>query len=305
MITRREVLKMPAVVIAARQSALPSGACDCHIHVIGDSAKFPFVPERVYTPEPATASASAAFHRSLGTTRTVVVTPSVYGSNNACTLDALATLGASARGVAVIDDKTTAAAMQDMERAGIRGIRINLETAGQTDPAIGRARLQAAIDRLRGSRWHIQLFTRPSVIAGIADLVEAAPMPIVFDHFGGAQAAAGMNQPGFDALLRVVKSGRAYVKISGAYRVSTQAPDYPDVRPMAEALIAANPDRILWGTDWPHVDSAVVPGRSATTVVPHLKIDDAGLLRQLFVWTPDAATRRKILVDNPARLYGF
>ena len=111
----------------------------------------------------------------------------------------------------------------------------SLTLAGRIDLA-GHARLQAAIDRLRGSRWHIQLFTRPSVIAGIADLVEAAPMPIVFDHFGGAQAAAGMNQPGFDALLRVVKSGRAYVKISGAYRVSTQAPDYPDVRPMAEAL---------------------------------------------------------------------
>jgi predicted TIM-barrel fold metal-dependent hydrolase len=125
---------------------------------------------------------------------------------------------------------------------------------------------------------------------------------VVFDHFGGAQAAAGVDQPGFSDLLALVKSGKVYVKISGAYRASKLGPDYPDAAPLARALIAANADRIVWGTDWPHPNSE---GGSTTKVSPLFQIDDGRLLNQLPVWAPDAAVRRKILVDNPARLYGF
>jgi predicted TIM-barrel fold metal-dependent hydrolase len=273
--------------------------------VVGDSRRFPFAAERVYTPAPASATDAIAFHRTLGTTRTVVVQPSVYGTDNSCLVDALAQLGSTARGVAVIDDKTPDATLDGLHRAGVRGIRINLETAGQTDPNVGRARLQAGTVRLGRRDWHIQIFTRPSVIERIEDLVQASRIPVVFDHFGGTQAAGGVDQPGFQALLRLVRAGRAYVKISGAYRVSTQGPDYADVAPLAKSLIAANPDRILWGSDWPHVNSTPGPGQSASEVLAHLRIDDGRLLNQLGVWAPDAGLRRKILIDNPARLYSF
>jgi predicted TIM-barrel fold metal-dependent hydrolase len=127
----------------------------------------------------------------------------------------------------------------------------------------------------------------------------------VFDHFGGARAALGTAQPGFEALLALVRSGKAYVKISGAYRSSTARPDYADVTPLAKALIAANLQRILWGSDWPHPDSSTVAGRKKTDIAPLLPIDDGRVLNQLAVWAPDTAQRKTILVDNPARLYGY
>jgi predicted TIM-barrel fold metal-dependent hydrolase len=136
-------------------------------------------------------------------------------------------------------------------------------------------------------------------------LVAASPVPVVFDHFGGAEAALGVEQPGFSDLLALVKSGKAYVKISGAYRASKLAPDYPDAAPLARALTAANPERIVWGTDWPHPNSVTPPGNKPTDLTPLFQIDDGRLLNQLPVWAPDAAIRKTILVDNPARLYGF
>jgi predicted TIM-barrel fold metal-dependent hydrolase len=143
------------------------------------------------------------------------------------------------------------------------------------------------------------------VIDRLADQISTSPVPIVIDHFGGAQGSLGVRQPGFDALLELVRTGNAYVKISGSYRSSVQAPDYPDVAPLAKALIAANPQRILWGTDWPHPDSARVAGRKATDKAPLLQIDDGRVFNQLAVWEPDPARRTIILVTNPARLYGF
>jgi predicted TIM-barrel fold metal-dependent hydrolase len=207
--------------------------------------------------------------------------------------------------VAVIDEKTSESDLDVMGQAGVRGIRINLSTVGQDDPAIGRRRLQSSIDRMKRRSWHIQMYTSPAVIAGIKDLVQASPVPVVFDHFGGAECALGMQQPGFADLVELVKAGKAYVKISGAYRASTKAPDYADVAPFAKALIAANADRIVWGSDWPHPNSNPPPGRSATDLTPVFQVDDGRLLNLLAVWAPDAAVRKKILVDNPARLYGF
>jgi predicted TIM-barrel fold metal-dependent hydrolase len=192
-----------------------------------------------------------------------------------------------------------------MQQEGFRGIRLNLATGGINDPNVGRARFTAAVERMKARGWHVQLYTTLPMITAIKDLVAAAPVPAVFDHFGGAQAELGVSQPGFSDLLDLVKSGKAYVKISGAYRASKQAPDYPDVVPLAKALIAANPDRIVWGTDWPHPDSVTPPGHKVTDVTPLLQIDDGRLLNQLAVWAPDAAIRKTILVDNPARLYGF
>jgi len=282
---------------------VPAGACDCHTHIHGDPAKFPFFAGRVYTPETALPEEMAALHKALRMQRVVIVTPSVYGTDNSATLYGMKARGANARGVAVIDDRTPASELDAMGRAGVHGIRLNLATGGGNDPSVGRERFQVAAERVKSRNWHVQMYTNLAVISSIKDLVAASPVPVVFDHFGGAQAALGTQQPGFADLLELVRSGKAYVKISGAYRASKLAPDYADAAPLAKALIAANPERIVWGTDWPHPNSS--SGRPPAEVTPLFQIDDARLLNQLPAWAPDAAVRRKILVDNPAKLYAF
>jgi predicted TIM-barrel fold metal-dependent hydrolase len=282
---------------------VPADACDCHTHIHGDPAKFPFFSGRVYTPEQALPEEQAALHRALHIKRVVIVTPSVYGTDNSATLYGMEARGKDARGVAVIDDKTSDAELDKMGAAGMRGIRLNLATGGTNDPNVGRQRFQAAADRMKARNWHVQMYTNLVVISGIKDLVMNSPVPVVFDHFGGAQADKGLDQPGWSDLVELVKSGKAYVKISGAYRASTKGPDYPDVAPFAKALIAANSDRIIWGTDWPHPDSS--SGRPPSEISPLFQIDDGRLLNELPVWAPDAAVRKKILVDNPVRLYSF
>ena len=279
---------------------IPRGACDCHVHVF-DPERFPYANERVYTPPTASLADLGELQAALHFDRVVIVQPSVYGTDNSCTLDAIRRLGARGRGVAVIDKSTGAGALDDMAAAGIRGVRLNFETAGETDPAAIRRGLAAVAEQVRGRNWHVQFNTSLPVIAALKDDFAALPFPIVIDHFGRAKAALGPSQPGFDALLELVKSGRAYVKISAAYRMSDRAPDFPDAPPIAQALIAANPDRIVWGSNWPH------PGRGATrtAIAPPYPNDDGLLLNQLPRWAPDPAIRRKILVDNPARLYGF
>ena len=284
---------------------IPAGACDCHTHIHGDPAKVPFFAGRVYTPELASPEEMSALHKALHIERVVIVTPSIYGPDNSATLFGMKARGATARGVAVIDDKTAESDLDAMNQAVIRGIRLNLATGGVNDPAVGRPRFQAAVDRVKARGWHIQLFTNLAMISAIKDLVAASPVPVVFDHFGGAQAELGVDQPGFADLVELVRSGKAHVKISGAYRASKLGPDYADAAPLARALIAANSDRIVWGTDWPHPDSVTPPGRKVSDVTPLFQIDDGRLLNQLPVWAPDAAIRQKILVDNPARLYGF
>ena len=284
---------------------VPTGACDCHTHIHGDPEKFPFFAGRVYTPEPASPEEMSALHKALHIERVVIVTPSVYGTDNSATLFGMMARGGSARGVAVIDDKTAESELDTMHKAGFRGVRLNLATGGVNDPNVGRSRFSAAVERMKARGWHVQLYTNLAMITAIKDLVANAPVPVVFDHFGGAQADLGVGQPGFSDLLDLVKSGKAHVKISGAYRSSKLAPDYADIVPFAQALIAANPDRIVWGTDWPHPDSVTPPGKQATDVTPLFQIDDGRLFDQLPVWASDAAIRKRILVDNPARLYGF
>jgi len=284
---------------------VPAGACDSHTHIHGDPEKFLFFAGRVYTPEQALPEEMSALHKALRVERVVIVTPSVYGTDNSATLYGMKARGTSARGVAVIDDSTPEDAIDTMAAQGFRGMRLNLATGGINDPNVGRSRFSAAVERMKARGWHVQLFTSLAMISAIKDLVLASPVPVVFDHFGGARAARGIAQPGFTDLLELVKSGKAYVKVSGAYRASKLAPDFADAAPLAQALIAANPDRIVWGTDWPHPDSVTPPGKQTTDVTPLLQIDDGRLLNQLPVWAPDAAIRKKILVDNPARLYGF
>jgi predicted TIM-barrel fold metal-dependent hydrolase len=281
--------------------AVPERARDCHVHVF-DPGNFPFAASRTYTPESATVAQLLAIHRALHISRAVIVQASVYGTDNSCTLDAMKQYGPGARGIAVLPGEVSSAVLDSMERAGIIGVRINLGTAGDTNLDDARHRFRSAIEQIQGRKWHVQIYAALPVIAGLNDLILASPVPLVFDHFGGAKAALGLQQPGFDKLVEFVRTGKGYVKISGAYRASSRPPDYSDVAPLARALIAANPRRILWGSDWPHPDTG--NGRKSSEVSPQLRIDDGRLLNLLATWAPNAALRKTILVDNPATLYG-
>ncbi len=285
--------------------AVPAGACDCHVHVVGDPARFPMAPDRVYTPPEASPGMLLEVQRDLHLSRVVLIQPSFYGTDNAAMLDALRRLGGQARGIAVAGEEADTAGLDAMAAAGVRGLRVNLETAGEFDPGVAARKLEAAIAQCQPRGWHIQLYTRLSVIAVLADGLARSPVPLVLDHFAGAQAALGPAQPGFDAALALVRSGKAYVKISAAYRVSKAPAPYDDIVPLARAMVAANPDRVIWGSDWPHTDAARIPGRAPTDTSPFLRIDDGLMLNQLTLWVPNADLRNRILVDNPARLYGF
>jgi predicted TIM-barrel fold metal-dependent hydrolase len=231
--------------------------------------------------------------------RVVIVTPSVYGPDNSATIFGMAARGKDARGVAVIDDKATDAELDRLASLGFNGIRLNLTTAGINDPKVATERFLAAAARVKSRNWHIQLNTTLPVIAAMKDTFAASPVTLVFDHYGNANEELGVGQPGFADLVSLVKSGKAYVKIS-----VTAGPrqNYGYFTPLAQMLISANVDRILWGTNWPHPNS--VDG-STSKVTPLWQVDDGLVLNLLPTWAPDAAVRKKILVDNPARLYEF
>ena len=278
---------------------VPAGACDCHTHIHGDPAKYPWFPGRTYTPEMALPEEMTALHKALHMQRVVIVTPSVYGTDNSATILGMQARGKDARGVAVIDDKTTDAELDRLAKLGFKGIRLNLSTAGVNDPNVARQRFLAAAERVKSRNWHVQLNTTLPVIAAMKDALAASPVPIVFDHYGNANEALGVQQPGFSDLVDLVKSGKAYVKIS-----VTAGPrqNYAYFTPLAQMLIAANVDRCVWGTNWPHPNSV---NGSTEKVTPLWQVDDGLVLNLLPVWAPDAVTRKKILVDNSARLYEF
>lgn len=285
--------------------AVPAGACDCHTHVYLDPQKYPMAASRKYTPPPATTEELLALQKFLHFDRVVIVQPSNYGTDNRATLDGVKFLGpARARAVVGIDETTTPAHLDAYHAAGARGIRVNLALAKNVQPAAVAKHLEATAQQLKGRGWHIQIVTHINIIAALKDVLSSLPLPVVIDHFGYPIVDGGAAQPGFDVLVDLVRSGACHVKISGAYRCSTQAPDFPNMKPMAQALIEVNPDRVVWGTDWPHPDGHV-QGAKPTDVTPNLIVDDGALLNQLAVWAPDAAVRHKILVANPARLYDF
>jgi len=283
---------------------MPAGSCDTHVHIVGSMARYPFTAKRAYTPPEASVDQMRALHRSLGIDRVVVVQPSFYGTDNSCTMDAVKSLGRSARAIVVIDEKTPEAELEAMRRDGASGVRLNLATAGVNDPVASARFLRSAVERIRPLGWHVQLNTEPKIIAALKKEFDNLPVMIVFDHFGGANAAHGVKEPGFDALLDLVKAGKAYVKISATNLFFTDPPHYAGYAEMAKALIAANPDRILWGSNWPH-PAARPAGHDFSQLLPWRDIDDAVVLNLLPQWEPNAGMRKKILVDNPTRLFGF
>jgi len=268
----------------------PAGAVDCHFHVFGPADRFPYRPDRTYTPPDAPLSAYGHLLDTLGLTDGVIVQPSVYGADNRCILHALDVQGPASRGVVVVEPGIGDDDLTDLHRRGVRGVRIILAFSGG-DALDG---LDALARRLAPLGWHIQIFGDVSTIADRLPALAHLPVPLVFDHFGYMPAWQGVNEPGFRAMLSLLGQGKAWVKVSGAYRITAEKePPYGDVAPFATKLIAANPDHLIWGTDWPHPAIA--------TPMPN----DGALLDMLDDWCPDTTTRDRILVDNPRRLYGF
>jgi len=280
---------------------VPRNACDCHTHIFEPAAQYPYSSNRLYTPGDASIDDLTALHRALHIDRVVIVHPSPYGADNAVTIDAVRRLGDRARGVAIIDEKASAKALADMHAVGIRGVRVNLESYGESDPAVAARQLQQAAERVVPLGWHVQTYTNLAILAALHDPIMGLPVTLVIDHFGRPQASSGVTQPGFDALLALLRSGKAYVKISAAYRISQQ-PDYADVAKIARTMIDANPNRIVWGSDWPHPGAAK---RDPSVIEPFRPEDDGAALNRLAGWTRNRAELQKILVDNPARLYQF
>ena len=284
---------------------VPRHACDCHTHVFGPRTRYPFAPLRSYTPPEASLDELVALQRALHLDRVVIVQPSVYGTDNSCTVDALRGLDGRGRAVAVIDETISAAELDALHRAGVRGVRVNLATAGVRDPDVARRRLIAAAARVAPLNWHVQVYTELAVVAALQHEMAALPAPLVIDHFGGARAAAGPGQPGFAALLALVADGKTYLKLSAPYRSSSQRPDYADVAALAKALIVANPERMLWGSDWPHPGGGRQPDQPLEEIEEFFPEDDGRNFNLLADWAADPRIRHKILVDNPALLYDF
>jgi predicted TIM-barrel fold metal-dependent hydrolase len=285
-------------------TVLPVGSCDCHTHVFGRTDHYPLAPDRQYTPGQAQLEDMLRLHDQLGIERVVIVHPSPYASDNSCTVDALLALGERGRGVAVIDEMTSDVQLQAMHHAGVRGVRINLETDGIHDPAFATRQLLWAHDRVKDLGWHLQLYTNLAVFASLEPALDQLTVPVVLDHFCRAQAALGPNQAHFGNLLQRVQQGQVWVKLSAPHRVSN-APDCADVAVMVKALIAANPDRLLWGSDWPHPGAALGQPRQREVVEAFHPIDDGRALNRMIEWIDDPITLAKILAHNPAKLYDF
>ncbi len=296
-----------AIVLGAAQSrpavAPPPGACDCHVHVF-EPERFPLAPHRTYRPDVATVADLLALQEAVGLSRMVLVQPSPYGSDNACLLGALRKLEGRVRGVAVIDDATPRSVVAELHAAGVRGLRVNLETYGATDPAHAAEAIRAAATRAAEPGWHVQVHAKLALLAAIAATLRELPAPLVIDHFAYASARLGPGQPGFDVLRDLLQNGKAYVKLSAAQRISMQ-PDCADVAPVAQSLIAANPDRLLWGSDWPHTGEWPGAARHPDRVERFHPVDNGHALDRLWTWTRDADEVHRILVANPARLYDF
>ncbi len=285
-------------------SVLPAGSCDCHTHVFGPTDRYPLSADRQYTPDQARLEDMLRLHDQLGIERVVIVHPSPYGSDNSCTVDALLALGERGRGVGVIDEKTSDKQLQAMHDAGVRGVRINLETDGIHDPAMATRQLLWAHDRVKDLGWHVQIYTNLAVFASLEPVLDQLTVPVVLDHFCRAQAALGPDQAHFSNLLQRVRQGQVWVKLSAPHRISN-APDCADAAVMVQALIVANPDRLLWGSDWPHPGAAPGKPRQREVMETFNPIDDGRALNRLVEWVNEPIILKKILADNPAKLYDF
>lgn len=279
----------PEMELRPPRLAAPPGSTDCHFHIFGPESRYPYVPVRRFTPPEVSVAQFEHVCAQLGIERAVLVQPSGYGFDNGRALDAAREMTLETRLVVVLPLDAPDAEWARHHDAGARGLRMIATQPG----GLGLAELEKAAARMAELGWHIQLLVNPEQLLEAEARLAALPCPVVIDHMAHCPAAGGTQQAPFQAILRLLATGKAWVKLSGGYHLSKQAPPYRDILPMVHGLVAARPDRLVWASDWPHV------------TMTNLKPSSADLFDLLLDWVPDAATRRKVLVENPEGLYGF
>ena len=279
----------PHLDVTKPRLALPPNATDCHCHVFGPRDRYPWAANRLYTPPPVGLDDYLAMLGVTGLSRGVLVQTGLYGTDNRFLTDAIKAHPQRLRGIALIDESFTDRQLRDLAESGVRGFRVN--RTAKTGLAFDVARRLA--ERTRELGWHVQFLLDAEDHPDLDTMLGRFATEVVIDHMGRPDPGKGVNAPGFQALIRLLQSGRGWAKLSAPYRTSRMPPPYADLTPFAHALIAAAPDRLVWGSDWPHV--------LLETEMPN----DGDLVDQIAVWAPDQAVRERILVDNAERLYGF
>jgi predicted TIM-barrel fold metal-dependent hydrolase len=283
-----EVCQGPDLTPRPPRFKVPSGATDTHFHLFGPQERYGLVEEREYTPPLITPALAAELFATLGIERAVVIQPSVYGDDNRAQLEGASRVGIPTRAVVVARYETTDRDLASLHERGARGLRYVLAHPG----GLPVPDLERWAQRVKELNWHIQVLAKGDQLLELAPRLEALPCPVVIDHMGMFRPDDGLEQPAFQAVLRMLRQGH-WVKLSGSYRLSCQAPPYRDLMPYVQELVATRPDRIVWASDWPHA--------FLKTSMPNT----TDLLDVLADWLPDEEIRNRILVDNPAALYGF
>ena len=272
---------------------VPPQACDVHAHVCGPASRYPYIEQRLYTPPDASPGEFRRMLDALGIERGVLVQPSIYGTDNRAMLAALAADPMRLRGVAVVPFDVGAAELQRLHAAGVRGVRSNIVDLKDGKGQLPLEELRALAQRIKPYGWHVEFLMHVDEFPQLDEQLGDFPVDVVFGHLGYVSVGKGLDTPGFAALKRLMREGKAWVKMTAPYRLTPSAMPYADVTPFARALLDAAPERLLWGSDWPHV--------YIRTAMPN----DGALFDVFARWVPDAALRKRILVDNPARLYDF
>lgn len=279
-------------------TVLPAHACDCHVHVFCPE-RYPYDAGRAYTPAAALVQALRQWQSSLGIERTVLVQPSCYGLDNRAMCEALRTVGVErARGVAVVDPAAVSESELDaLQDQGVRGVRLNFHVHAAMDPSVLIQGFQAAADRIGGRGWHVQLHVDSDTLAVLEPVLRNAKVPVVLDHFGGG--AASMT-----TLASLLPCRHVWMKLSAPYRVS-QVAEYADLAPMVRQCLEIAPDRLVWASDWPHTGGNGQRKGAVTEIESFREVDVAATLALLRQWVSDTQQFNALMVDNPARLYGF
>lgn len=273
---------------------LPPGATDCHAHICGPASRYAYFADRIYTPADALVPDYRHMLTTLGVERAVLVQPSVYGTDNTAMLDAMQTDRKNLRGIAVVADDIATGELERMHEAGVRGVRVNIvDVKDRQAGTLPLPALKKLAAKIKPFGWHMEFLMHVDEFPDLDRLLDDFPVPTVYGHLGYMKTSLGVANPGFQALLRMMKSGRAWVKLTGPYRISSQPLPHADTNTYAHALIEAASQQVIWGSDWPHV------------MVKGTMPNDGDLCDLLAAWIPDAALRKQVLVDNPARLYGF
>jgi predicted TIM-barrel fold metal-dependent hydrolase len=274
---------------------LPAHSCDAHAHIMGPKARYAYSTARVYTPPDCLLPDYLKMLATLGVERAVLVQPSVYGTDNTVMLEAMKTAGGRFRGVAVVAENISDTELKNLDAAGVRGVRVNIVDVKDRKPGtLPMDTLKKLARRVAPLGWHMEFLMHADEFPDLDRAFADFPVDIVLGHLGYMKTDKGLDNAGFQALLNLMKAGRAWVKLTGPSRITTTGGlPYADVVPYARALLETNPERVIWGTDWPHV--------IIKTPMPN----DGDLADLLSDWIPDARLREQVLVRNPARLYRF